>query len=122
MHTSPMAGSTILVSMENTRCYPHVFDRLLMPRLRSTPHSILLLGPRQVGKSTLLGLMKPDLVLNLADPGVHRRYVAHPELLLEILAAAPDSTRIIFIDVRVRSGPRHGCFTTAPSTEPRWTS
>lgn len=46
----------------------------------------------------MLGLMKPDLVLNLADPGVHRRYVAHPELLLEILAAAPDSTRIVFID------------------------
>ncbi len=25
--------------------------------------------------------MKPNLVLNLADPGVHRRYLAHPELL-----------------------------------------
>jgi len=42
--------------------------------------------------------MKPDLVLNLADPGVHRRYLARPELLLEILGAVPDSTRTVFID------------------------
>jgi len=52
-----------------------------MTRLRATPRSVLLLGLRQVGKSTLLGLMKPDLVLNLVDPEVHRRYLAHPELL-----------------------------------------
>ena len=69
-----------------------------MPRLRATPSSILVLGPRQVGKSTLLGAMKPDLVLNLADPGVHRRYLAHPELLLETLEAAPTSTRVVFVD------------------------
>jgi len=75
-----------------------VIERLLTPRLQANPRSVLLLGPRQVGKSTLLGLMKPDLALNLADPGVHRRYLAHPELLLEVLAAAPDSTRIVFID------------------------
>ena len=42
--------------------------------------------------------MEPDYVLNLADPGVHRRYVAHPELLLETLAAAPVLTRPVFID------------------------
>lgn len=60
---------------------------------RATSRSVLLLGPRQVGKSTLLGSMKPDLVLNLADPGVHRRYVARPEGLLEELAATPARTR-----------------------------
>jgi predicted AAA+ superfamily ATPase len=42
--------------------------------------------------------MHPDLTLNLADPGVHRRYLARPELLLETLAAVPDSTRLVFID------------------------
>lgn len=42
--------------------------------------------------------MHPDLVLNLADPGIHRRYLAHPELLLETLAAAPASTRVVFVD------------------------
>ncbi len=75
-----------------------MFERLLAPRVRSTPRSVLLLGPRQVGKSTLLGSLEPDLVLNLADPGEHRRYLAHPELLLEVLEAAPDSTRLVFID------------------------
>jgi predicted AAA+ superfamily ATPase len=69
-----------------------------MARLRATPRSVLVLGPRQVGKSTLLGLLRPDLVLNLADPGVHRRYVARPELLLEVLEGAPASTRVVFID------------------------
>lgn len=75
-----------------------MFERLLEPRLRASSRSVLVLGPRQVGKSTLLGSMEPDLVLNLADPGVHRRYVARPELLLETLDAATDSTRTIFID------------------------
>lgn len=42
--------------------------------------------------------MEPDLVLNLADPGVHRRYLAHPELLLEVLGAASASTRVVLID------------------------
>ncbi len=59
---------------------------------------MLLLGPRQVGKSTLLALLKPDLTLNLADPGVHRRYLTHPELLLQVLDAAPKSTRLVLID------------------------
>lgn len=75
-----------------------MFERLLLPRLQATSRSVLLLGPRQVGKSTLLGSMEPDLVLNLADPGAHRRYVARPERLLEELNAAPASTRTVFID------------------------
>lgn len=75
-----------------------MLERLLLPRLKATPRSVLLLGPRQVGKSTLLAELKPDLVLNLADPGVHRRFLARPEQLLEVLAAAPASTRLVFID------------------------
>lgn len=84
--------------MEFYRYCPYVFERLLAPRLRATPRSVLLLGPRQVGKSTLLGAMEPDLTLNLADPGLQRRYLARPELLLEELAAAPASTRLVLVD------------------------
>lgn len=91
-------GEAVLVCVENARYIPHVFERLLMPRLQATLRSVLLLGPRQVGKSTLLGLLKPELVLNLADPGVHRRYLARPELLLEVLGASPASTRTVLID------------------------
>lgn len=75
-----------------------MFERLLAARLRASTRSVLLLGPRQVGKSTLLGGMDPDLALNLADPGTHRRYLTHPELLIEILGGAPSSTRLVLID------------------------
>jgi predicted AAA+ superfamily ATPase len=75
-----------------------VLERALLRRLQASSRSVLLLGPRQVGKSTLFGSLRPDLVVNLADPGVHRRLVARPESLLETLAAAPDSTRVVVID------------------------
>jgi predicted AAA+ superfamily ATPase len=75
-----------------------VFERLLSARIRLATRSALVLGPRQVGKSTLLGDLGPDLVLNLAEPAAHRRYLAHPELLSQELAAAPGSTRVVLID------------------------
>lgn len=84
--------------MEIYRYFPYVFERLLEARLRASARSVLLLGPRQVGKSTLLGSMGPDLVLNLADPRTHRRFLAHPEELLQILDAAPSATRLVLID------------------------
>lgn len=41
--------------------------RLLFDRLRKSPKSILLVGPRQVGKSTLLKLLKPEKIINLSN-------------------------------------------------------
>jgi predicted AAA+ superfamily ATPase len=84
--------------VEIYRYIPHVLERLLLPRIRATTRSVLLLGPRQVGKSTLLAAMNPDLVLNLADPGEHRRFLARPEGLREQLAGAPASKRVVLID------------------------
>jgi len=60
--------------------------------------SLLLLGPRQVGKSTLLATMDPDLTINLASPGTFRDYLTQPERLERELLAAPSQTRLIFID------------------------
>ena len=40
--------------------------------------SILLLGPRQTGKTTLLGGLKADLSLSLVAPGVRQRYEKNP--------------------------------------------
>jgi predicted AAA+ superfamily ATPase len=37
-----------------------MYERLLAALLASNRRSLLLLGPRQVGKSTLLGSLKPD--------------------------------------------------------------
>ena len=71
---------------------------MLTPRLLASGRSVLVVGPRQVGKSTLLASLGPDLVLNLADPGEHRRLVARPESLRDTLNGAPDSVRTVLID------------------------
>ncbi len=41
--------------------------RFLTTAITQTKKSILLLGPRQVGKSTLIASLKPDLMINLSD-------------------------------------------------------
>lgn len=75
-----------------------MYARLLGPHLQSTPRSVLILGPRQVGKSTLLSSLGPDLALNLADPRTFRDYVTHPERLRRELAAAPPTVRTVLLD------------------------
>ena len=57
-----------------------------------------MLGPRQVGKSTLLASLAPDLALNFASPRVFRDYVGHPDRLERELDAAPGSVRTVFLD------------------------
>ena len=59
---------------------------------------MLLLGPRQVGKSTLFGSLEPDATVNLASLTTFREYVSQPERLEAELAAAPSTTRTVFID------------------------
>ena len=75
-----------------------MYERSLEHLLRRTDRSVLVLGPRQVGKSTLLSSLRPDLTLNLASPRVLRDYVGHPERLERELDAAPDTTTSIFLD------------------------
>ncbi len=75
-----------------------MYERALTRALGKVRKSILLLGPRQVGKSTLLAAMKPDLTINLASPAVFRDYVTQPERLERELNAAPPKIRVVFID------------------------
>ena len=75
-----------------------MYERLLARALASTSRSVLLLGPRQVGKSTLLASLRPDLTLNLASPAAFRDYVSRPEQLEHELEAAPATTKTVFID------------------------
>ena len=75
-----------------------MYERLLAARLKHDRHHVLLLGPRQVGKSTLLGSLEPDVTLNLASLATFREFVAQPERLERELLAAPSTTRTIFID------------------------
>lgn len=75
-----------------------MYERAIQPLLSRGRRSILLLGPRQVGKSTLLGLLEPDLVINLASPAAFRDYVTRPDRLEAELRAADSSTRTVLLD------------------------
>lgn len=75
-----------------------MFERLVVQRLKDERLSALLLGPRQVGKSTLLSSLSPDLTLNLASLATFREYVTQPERLEAELAAAPSNVKTVFID------------------------
>ncbi len=51
--------------------------RLVEARLRAVlarQKSVLLLGPRQTGKTTLLERLQPDVLLNFLRPVVRQRY------------------------------------------------
>jgi predicted AAA+ superfamily ATPase len=69
--------------------------RLITSRINSTFSSILLTGPRQVGKSTLLRSLKPDLEVNLADQGVFIRHSKDPELIRKLVLALPKGSTIL---------------------------
>ena len=70
--------------------------RLLASLLEKSPKSVLLLGPRQVGKSTLIESLKPDLSLNLNDDSTYLEFKSNPNELKERLATGHFKT--VFID------------------------
>jgi predicted AAA+ superfamily ATPase len=58
--------------------------------------SLLLLGPRQTGKSTLIGREFPSaFTINLAERDTYRAYSARPELLRQRL---PEGTKTVVVD------------------------
>ncbi len=65
-------------------------DRLIFPRIRSSRNSILLLGPRQVGKTTLCRLLSPRWTIDLADEGAFLRYSKEPVRLRHEIDALPE--------------------------------
>ncbi len=73
-----------------------MYTRLLLQKIAHAKKSILLLGPRQVGKSTLLESLRPDLHINLAREDEYFRFQENEAELTERLAASP--ARTIFID------------------------
>lgn len=65
-----------------------MFRRVLLDLLRRGHKSVLLLGPRQVGKSTLVRELEPELSIDLADEEQFLAFAAEPGLLRQRLAAA----------------------------------
>lgn len=69
-------------------------ERLIAPLLAKARRSVLLLGPRQTGKSTLIRRLSPDLEINLSDEETYLEYLRHPGLLKQTIG----SNRTVFID------------------------
>src|SRR5678815_4094997 len=59
----------------------YVRDRLMARRLAVGKTSVLLLGPRQVGKSTLCRALEPALYVDLADEREFLSFAKDPALL-----------------------------------------
>ncbi len=72
-------------------------DRLLFDRIASSRRSILLLGPRQVGKSTLCRSLAPRRIIDLADEHVYLSHAKDAGLLRRELAAG-EASGLIVID------------------------
>lgn len=53
--------------------------------------SILLLGPRQTGKTTLIDQLQPDLKISLVLPRERQRYEKNPSILYDEVKALPGS-------------------------------
>jgi len=73
-----------------------MLTRTLSDKLLHGKKSILLLGPRQTGKSTLIKKLSPDLTLDLADEQTYVDFVRNPSELKERLAVRNYKT--VFID------------------------
>lgn len=72
------------------------YSRSMEAKIRASPKSLLLLGPRQVGKSTLIRNLKPDLTVNFARESTFLEFSSQPNLLEKILKQ--DRPRSVFID------------------------
>jgi len=70
------------------------YRRQILETIAKYKKSILLLGPRQTGKSTLISSMGMDLTINLADESVFVDFLRDPGLLKKRIA----SNKKIFID------------------------
>ncbi|HXJ19175.1 MAG TPA: AAA family ATPase [Polyangia bacterium] len=77
-----------------------MYDRLIRDRLARSPKSVLLLGARQVGKSTLMRSMGPDLVVNLADEALFLAYGKDPGRLGRELASLRKPSSVLIDEVQ----------------------
>lgn len=75
-----------------------MYTRVLEKRLNRFQKSVLLLGPRQVGKSTFLRSLMPDFTVDLSSAEMFRRYVADPGRLELELREAPEGLRTVLVD------------------------
>lgn len=76
--------------------YEHMIKRILDPQISKTPKSVLLLGPRQTGKTTLLKSLKPDLIINLAREREFQEHLTNPGLIEDLMELK--KPKLVFVD------------------------
>jgi predicted AAA+ superfamily ATPase len=78
-----------------------VIRRTLQPVLQhhlGRGKSVLLLGPRQTGKTTLLRHLRPDLVVELIEPRERQRYEKDPSTLRDEVLGLKEKRPLVVID------------------------
>lgn len=70
--------------------------RLLHQEIFESPKSILLLGPRQTGKSTLIKSLKPDITIDLANETEFLKFSSNADELIQRLSTG--LYRTVFVD------------------------
>lgn len=73
-----------------------MLERWLGEPIAKSKHSVLVLGPRQTGKSTLLRSLEPDVTINLALESTYLEHAADPGLLVSLIEEA--RPKRVFID------------------------
>jgi len=96
-----------------------MYERVLTARLAGGARSVLLLGPRQVGKSTLLAGLHPDWTINVADPATFRDYLTEPQRFGRELESAKRATRLILVDEIQRAPSMLDTIQVAIDRDPR---
>lgn len=79
----------------------HFADRKIHSLITDTlkhKKSVLLLGPRQTGKSTLIKNFHSDLFINFLLPSERLRFEKNPELLLKEIAAIQTKNPLVILD------------------------
>ncbi len=70
---------------------------MIVDDIRDKGKSVLLLGPRQTGKSSLLKQMKPNFIINLAREQEFQTHLKDPSLLEKIVLSAIEENQGILI-------------------------
>jgi uncharacterized protein len=79
---------------------PRLLQKPLRQRLAETPKSLMLLGARQTGKSTLFRQLSPDLTIDLADEGTYRDHLKDASLLKAQCAVLSGSAKVLLDEVQ----------------------
>lgn len=72
--------------------YVHRLQEQAIHRAIGRNRSVLLLGARQTGKTTMIGRVESDLAVSLVQPEVRIRYEKHPSVLAAEVEAIADRT------------------------------